>query len=285
LRKGIDRKKKMGGTDSPSTLYYETTTSQKAAAIIAIISAIVSLILLIKWMKGKDVSNAFLGGLNFKEYIFNYHPIFMLSGMILSALTAIISYRIIPAPKTFTKSLHGILHTCSLCCLVIGLTCVIVGNNYPDYNTGGVYYPNLVTLHSFLGLSAIALYFQNWILGIFHFLLPVSIMSVERKKAYMPFHVFLGGFSFFAAVFAVETGIMELTTELGCYWDPTSPNLDPASTYHRLPNGCKYANGVGILVLVSAFLGAYALMDLTRFYPQMRNAAMNEDIKVGLLTL
>jgi hypothetical protein len=78
---------------------------------------------------------------------------------------------------------------------------------------------------------------------------------------------------------------MELTTELGCYWDPTSPNLDPASTYHRLPNGCKYANGVGILVLVSAFLGAYALTDLTRFYPQMRNAAMNEDIKVGLLTL
>ncbi len=270
----------MGADNAPSNLYYESTPSQKVAGLLAIISSIVALGLLIKWMKGTNYDESFLGGLNFKEYIFNYHPIFMLSGLILASLTALLSYRLIPAPKTMTKSLHGLLHTCALCCIVIGLTCVIVGNNYPDYNTGGAYYPNLTSLHSFLGLTAIALYFQNYILGLYHFVFPLSIVPIEKRKSYMPYHVFLGGFAFFAAVFAVETGIMELTSELGCYWDPTSANINPAKTYDRLPYGCQYANGVGILVLLSALTGAYALMDFSRFNPQNRNP---DDIKTGFI--
>lgn len=270
----------MGG-DERSNLYYESTPSQKIAGILSIISAIVGLGLLIKWMKGSNYDESFLGGLNFKDLIFNYHPIFMYSGLILASLTALLSYRIIPMPKTMTKPLHGILHTSALCCIVIGLTCVIVGNNYPDYNTGGVYYANLTSLHSFLGIAAIGLYFQNYVLGFIHFLLPLSIVPVEKRRWYMQFHVFLGGFAFFAAVFAVETGIMELTSELGCYWDPTSANTNPAATYDRIPLGCRYANGVGILVLLSAFLGAFALTDLTRFNPA--NRITNEDVKIGLL--
>lgn len=273
----------MAGSDptEASKLYYETTPSQKVAGLMAIMFAVAGLGLLIKWMKGTNFDESFIGGLNWKDLIFNYHPIFMYSGLILASLTALLSYRIIPAPKTMTKSLHALLHSCALCCIVIGLTCVIVGNNYPDYNNVGVYYPNLTSLHSFLGLAAIALYFQNYVLGFYHFLFPLSIVPADKRKNYMPFHVILGGFAFFCAVFAVETGIMELTTEYGCYWDPTSANINPAHTYSRLPLGCRYANGVGILVLVSAFCGTYALADLTRFFPSSRSTI--EDVKIGLL--
>jgi hypothetical protein len=248
-----------------STLYSSTHPLQKTAGVGALISLVFALGTLIKWMSDNRVDNGFLGGLDFKENIFNFHPIFMLSGMLLGSLAALLSYRLLPVPKPLSKSMHGLLHTLSISCIVIGLTCVIVGNNYTDHNPYHEYFANLVSMHSIIGVATVCIYGQNYILGLLHFLLPTSLVPVERRKVYMPFHVVLGLLSFVGALMAVETGVMELTAELGCGWAPTSPNTNPANTYHKLSLGCRYGNATGIFALLAALLGMFAMMDLSRF--------------------
>lgn len=255
----------MTDTDERSKLYDQTTTVQRISGVAGIICAFIAVILIIVWMKGSSKENAYGGGLNFNEYLFNYHPIFMSSGLILGSLTALLSYRILPLSKTVTKSLHAILHSLCLCCVVIGLTCVIVGNNFTNKNDTGGYFPNLISLHSFVGIAAMLLYFQNYFFGFLHFLLPLTFMPVEKRKSYMPIHVFLGGFSFFTALCAVETGILDLAMEKGCYWQPTSANTNPVNTYDNLPIGCRIGNAAGIMFLIATFFGAFALFDFSRF--------------------
>jgi hypothetical protein len=71
-------------------------------------------------------------GLNFKELIFNYHPIFMSLGMILCEITSVMFHRILPFPKWITDYEKYSW----LAAYISGCICYDwVGNNYPDYNT------------------------------------------------------------------------------------------------------------------------------------------------------
>jgi hypothetical protein len=113
-------------------------------------------------------------------------------------------------------------------------------------------------MHSLVGVSAMVLYFSNYILGFLHFLLPG--VSLELKKTFMPNHVFLGVCTLIVGFAAVESGITELTTKLGCIYTVTSADWNPAENYHELSDGCKLANGIGIVVLLAVILCAYALI-------------------------
>lgn len=142
---------------------------------------------------------------------------------------------------------------------------VCIGNNDTAKNVNHSYYPNLYTLHSFVGLGAIILYGTNYLLGFANFLLyPVLGISNEVKAAYLPLHVFIGTFALFAAgkdinsrllyydsflqyyytVCAVESGIMELTSELiiddypACSYEVDSADVNPARHYSNLPSKC-----------------------------------------------
>ncbi|KAJ1390441.1 eukaryotic cytochrome b561-domain-containing protein [Ochromonadaceae sp. CCMP2298] len=170
-------------------------------------------------------------------------------------------YRLLPIPKTLQKYLHALLHTGTIVCISIGISCVVVGNNNPQKNTGGgsAHYANFYSLHSFLGLAAISIYSLNYLLGLMHFLPQCSVVGAAQKSAYMPYHLFLGMFSLFAAVFAVETGLMELLTELGCSYDVTSADLQPVQHYHLLSEGCRLGNGIGVVVLVTVMLASFAI--------------------------
>lgn len=247
-----------------SVLYNKSAPWQKIAGYLSIILAIIGVCLVTKLMNDSRTEKGYLGGLNWKDLIFNYHPIFMTSGLILCSISAILTYRLLPLPKTITKPLHAAIHTLAIILVVIGLTCVIVGNNYKDYNTGNAFYTNLTSLHSFLGLSAVLLFFQNYVLGIVHFLTPLSWVPAEDRKYYLPLHVFLGTFSLMAAAFAVQTGLMELLAESGvCYYDLTSADTNPAANYHLLPEGCRVGNGAGVCVLVAVLLFYAAVYDFS----------------------
>jgi hypothetical protein len=54
-------------------------------AVSAIISAGFAVILTSVWMNGTDANESFLGGLNWNELIFNWHPILMVTGLIFCA--------------------------------------------------------------------------------------------------------------------------------------------------------------------------------------------------------
>eukprot|EP01034_Spumella_vulgaris_P035852 gene35852-44211_t len=81
----------------------------------------------------------------------------------------------------------------------------------------------------------------------------------------MPSHIFLGLFSFVAACMAAATGIMEMTSDpssMACYYDLTQPDVNPAQNYQELSGGCRLANGIGVMVVLTLFLVVYALLDV-----------------------
>lgn len=108
---------------------------------------------------------------------------------------------------------------------------VHVGNNDPDHNTGNTYYPNFFTLHSFVGLGTILLYFQNFFLGLLVFAFP--IFDLPARKYYKPNHVIFGIITLFFALAAICSGVMELFTEYACGYAITSADTNPAENYRE----------------------------------------------------
>ena len=162
------------------------------------------MILIINWMGGKDRDETYLGGFNFNELIFNYHPVFMTTGMIVCGTCSMISYRVIPLPKLIVKQFHAFMHTTAMVLIILGLACVITGNNYKSKNEDNTYYGNLSTVHSLIGLTTCIIYALNYFLGFCHFLMPG--FSVEARKAYMPNHVIIGVIALVAASCSALTG-------------------------------------------------------------------------------
>lgn len=242
-----------------SVVYREAKSFQKYAAILALLSAFAGWMLIIDWTSRSQSGQNYLGGLNFNRQLFNLHPVFMYGGMVFAFTAAIASFRLIPLPKPWVKSIHVLCHTLAIICIICGLICVFVSNNYESKNDEGIYYSNLYSLHSFIGLATIILYFQNYILGIFHFLSSITLVPAEKRKFYLPIHVCLGVVSFILAIVTVETGIMELFVELGCGYSVTSADLNPADNYHLLTYGCQLANGAAILTILVAITGFIAL--------------------------
>ena len=182
----------------------------------------------------------------------------MVSGMIFCFVSSLMSYRVILLPKYMTKYIHALLHTAALLFVCIGLSAVIIGNNYTDHYTYHVYTANLYSLHSLLGLTAVILYFCNYLLGGFFFL--TSYMSVDMKKLFKPNHIYIGVFTLFAAAMAAEAGIMELATEVGCHYGVTRADWNPAQNYHKLPDACKLSNGIGLMIFITVLFAGYALL-------------------------
>lgn len=129
---------------------------------------------------------------------------------------------------------------------------MFAGNNYKEHNTSNAYYPNLTSLHSYVGLSAIIIYSQNYILGLIYFALQA--FPLEMRKTYKPNHVLLGIISLFFALAAVVSGLMELYGEAGLYYsacgyDLTAPDTNPAANYCKL-----LANIAFVYILIQSIL-------------------------------
>lgn len=264
--------------DSFSSKYHEALPSQRYASYFSIIFAVSGVACVIAWAKGTSTDNGFLGGLNFGEYIFNWHPVMMTTGLCASALTALLSYRMIPLPKSSTKMIHGLMHTIAVICIVIGVTCVFVSNNYPSHNTEDSYYANLYSLHSFIGLTAILFYGINFVSGLYYFSTPLSIVPVYDRKMFLPYHTFIGIIAFMCASWALQSGIMELQTDNSCLWIATSANWNTAATYSNLSLGCRVGNAAGILFMFAIFFGMYALWDFQQYQESIEDLIAKEPL-------
>ena len=155
--------------------------------------------------------------------------------------------------------MHGIWHTAGLIFLCVGLVAVFKSHN-SSVSTGGDPYANLTSLHSWIGICTVVLFCQNYLMGILHFVLPY--LSVDLRKLYMPFHVFLGRTAFIIACCAALTGIMEKNTFKGCGYSVTKPDYNPAEHYNDIQNGCKVSNGIGMLIVVLVLCCLYSLEKL-----------------------
>lgn len=203
-------------SDRPSNLFYESTGIQKIAGYAAILCAIAAVGMTITWADKHDTDENYLGGLNWSKRVFNWHPVLMVSGMILCLVCSLLTYRIIQLPKMVTKLFHALFHSAAIVCILTGLAAVTTSHNYTDHNKNGTYTANLYSMHSLLGISAMVVYFSNYLMGFIHFLVPG--VSLEMKQAFKPNHIFLGVFTLIVGAIAVESGITELTTKLGCIY-------------------------------------------------------------------
>ncbi|XP_047309885.1 probable ascorbate-specific transmembrane electron transporter 1 [Impatiens glandulifera] len=141
-----------------------------------------------------------------KFKIFNLHPLFMAVGFLLIAGEAIMTYKILPAGnRKLQKGGHLLLHLIALICGILGIYVVFKFNN----ETSG---KHLYTFHSWIGLSSVALFGFQWILGFFSFWWPRAEMGARARLA--PWHVFFGIVIFLIVVLSVETGLVEIFTIL-----------------------------------------------------------------------
>lgn len=197
------------------------------------------------------------------KFVFNWHPLMMIFGMNFCLVEGILTYIVYENTyrRSITKMIHFGWQTLCVTSMIIGLIAVFFSHNYP---TNGTYKPNLYSLHSWIGISVVSLYFFQYLYGIYTFLFPLSISSTENRRVVAPYHIFLGFFLLFASGFAVETGIQEKLS-LGFDCSGTIPkdkaDTNPAEYYSDIPTVCKKGNWLGISVFLTILFTSWSLFE------------------------
>lgn len=135
---------------------------------------------------------------------FNYHPVFMVLGMVFLYGNGILVYRALRTErKSRLKLVHGALMALAFLCAVAALKTVFDSHNLNQPAA----IPNLYSLHSWLGLTAVLLFCMQLLTGFVSFLFP-GVRQWLRAQ-YLPLHVFFGLAIFGLAVATALLGISE----------------------------------------------------------------------------
>lgn len=138
-----------------------------------------------------------------KDQAFNFHPLFMVLGLVFFYGEAILVYRVFRgSKKMILKVVHGCIHLMVLIFAVVGLKAVWDSHNLIEKPI-----QNLYSLHSWIGLLTVILFALQWLFGFLVFLLPFSPPSLRRLV--MPIHLFSGVCILVMALIACLTGITE----------------------------------------------------------------------------
>ncbi|KAI6176909.1 Cytochrome b561 domain-containing protein [Aphelenchoides bicaudatus] len=143
------------------------------------------------------------------EQQFHYHPTLMAMGLIFLQGEALIVYRVFrKEKKRFTKLLHLTLHSLTIIFTIISLRAVFNSHNYhkdPEGNLSPI--PNLLSLHSWLGLTVVIVYCLQFLVGFLTFFFPG--FSTEIRQFIMPFHKLTGILIFLSVAGVALSGISE----------------------------------------------------------------------------
>ncbi|XP_021256856.1 cytochrome b ascorbate-dependent protein 3 isoform X4 [Numida meleagris] len=178
--------------------------------------------------------------------MFNWHPLLMVTGMVVLYGAAALVYRLPPAwrgPKLPWKMLHGMLALTAFILAVLGLVAV-----FSFHNASGT--PNMYSLHSWLGLATVLLFSCQWVAGFSAFLLPYAPMWL--RALYKPVHIFFGSTILMLSVASCVSGINEkLFFSL--------KNGTASVPYKLLPPEAVFANILGLLIILFGVLVLCAL--------------------------
>jgi len=189
--------------------------------------------------------SAYRGGYGWAiETVFNYHPLFMTIGMIFLYADAILMYRMLrTTTKLYVKILHAIIQVAVLVFASIGLKAVFDSHN--DAKPKAI--PNMYSLHSWVGLSAVILFGLQWAFGFVSFLFPK--LSDGLRAAYMPHHRFWGLVIFVMVIAAALMGI----TEKAFF----SLGKEAPVPYSQLPGEGVLINMFGYFIVIFGVLVTY----------------------------
>ncbi len=121
----------------------------------------------------------------------------------------------------------------------------------------------LSTLQSWLEVAVVTMYGAHYLLGFWHFFYPGS--RIATRRAYYPAHVVVGHFNYFVGNMVTLSWIVMKNYELECWYsmDWMTKDYNPAQFYTRLSLGCRYSNGLGVLIIMTVMFGSYAAMDVS----------------------
>ncbi|KAM1102464.1 hypothetical protein ACFX2I_011099 [Malus domestica] len=159
------------------------------------------------------------------------HPLFMVIGFILISGEAILIHRWLPGSRGLKKSVHLCLQGVALASGIVGIWTKFQGKK------GMV--ANFYSLHSWMGLICILLFGAQWLMGFLSFWHRGEVRAVRLRV--LPWHIFLGLYTYGLAVATAETGLLEKLTFL-----QTKRNVSKHCTESMLVNSL----GLG-LALVS----------------------------------
>ncbi|XP_025062696.1 cytochrome b ascorbate-dependent protein 3 isoform X1 [Alligator sinensis] len=176
--------------------------------------------------------------------MFNWHPVFMVTGMVVLYGAAALVYRL-PLSRRGSKLpwklLHAALALVAFLLAVLGLVAVF---SYHKTRT----IANMYSLHSWVGLTAVVLFSCQWLMGFSTFLLPWA--PTWLRGLYKPIHVFFGCAIFMLAIAASISGINEKLFF----------SLNNATVlYSSLPPEAWFANTLGLLIVVLGWMVLWAL--------------------------
>ncbi|XP_072309889.1 lysosomal membrane ascorbate-dependent ferrireductase CYB561A3-like [Eucyclogobius newberryi] len=166
---------------------------------------------------------------------FNWHPVLMVSGLVILYGNAAVVYRIPftwKQRKLVCKLVHAGMMFVALLLSVLGLSAVF------DFHRG-FNIPHLYSVHSWVGLSTVLLFSSQWILGLVGFLLPYSTPWI--RSSLKPVHIWIGKVILVFGLVSCISGINEklLLTLNGMIAVP----------YSTLPVEAVFVNFLGILIV------------------------------------
>ncbi|KAK9118439.1 hypothetical protein Scep_016532 [Stephania cephalantha] len=163
------------------------------------------------------------------------HPVFMVIGFIVVSGEAILVHRWWPGESRNVKKLvHLSMQGLALGCGGLGIWTKFHGNE-------GIV-ANFYSLHSWMGLICVALFSAQWLMGFFTFWHRPEVRTMRIRM--LPWHIFLGLFTYCLAIATAETGLVEKLTFLQL----------KGKVLKRSPE-TMVVNGLGIaLVLLSAIV-------------------------------
>ncbi|XP_028273707.1 cytochrome b ascorbate-dependent protein 3-like [Parambassis ranga] len=166
---------------------------------------------------------------------FNWHPVLMVSGLVVLYGSAAIVFRV---PSTWKhrkyiwKLVHGGLMFLALLLSVLGLCAVF------DFHKA-FYIPDLYSVHSWVGLMTVVIFSFQWVLGLAGFLFPCT--PLWFRSTIKPFHMWLGKAILILSLTSCISGINEKLL--------LTLNGSTGELYSSLPAEAKFVNFLGVLIV------------------------------------
>ncbi|XP_073266999.1 uncharacterized protein [Populus alba] len=168
------------------------------------------------------------------------HPLLMVIGFILISGEAILVHKWLPGSRGFKKSVHLCLQGLALACGIFGIWTKFHGND-------GIV-ANFFSLHSWMGLICISLFGAQWLMGFVSFWHRGEMRTA--RITVLPWHIFLGLYTYGLAVATAETGLLEKITFLQTKKD-VSKHTPESMVVNSLGLSLALLSGIIILAAVS----------------------------------
>ncbi|XP_059479279.1 transmembrane ascorbate-dependent reductase CYB561-like isoform X2 [Neocloeon triangulifer] len=185
---------------------------------------------------------------------FNWHPMLMTIGMIFMYANGMMLFRYMRYHrKRQLKVFHATCHTLTFLVTVIALCAA-----FDSHNLAIPPIPNLYTLHSWIGLTAVILFCCQFVVGFSTFLFPGAKQSL--RAALMPVHRYFGMLGFVLSIAAALMGLLEKAI------------FTSVPAYQRMEGEGLLMNFIGVVLVIFAAVVIYVVSNFG-----YRRIPMSED--------